>query len=309
MKEYSRKTNIGIRHFRAAIAVAELRSFTRAAEHLHVVPSALTETIRQLEADSGVALFERGARPIAPTLAGSELVERARRIVADFDTAVLEMRRLGGLARGSVRVGVAPSMVRFPLAPAIAAFRTHHPAVDVTVYDDIAGQLGTMVLERSVDFALAERWHDSNELSYEPLLDDPFVLVCHRAHPLAGRPAVAIADIPADDMIMLAGHTGIGKMLAADGILPPRFGQATLRAHSTISLLIMISQGMGLTLMPRLAASALQTPNIVEVPLADLPLERQLCIVRNARTSLTPAATSLLDCVKTVLTSDPAENR
>src|SRR5690606_31498628 len=138
---------------------------------------------------------------------------------------------------------------------------------DVTVYDDIAGQLGTMVLERSVDFALAERWHDSSELSYEPLLDDPFVLVCHRGHPLAGRPAVAIADIPADDMIILAGNTGIGKMLAADGILPPRFGQATLRAHSTISLLIMISQGMGLTLMPRLAASALQTPDIVEVPL------------------------------------------
>lgn len=306
MKSDSIKTNISIRHLRAAIAVAELRSFTRAAEFLHVVPSALTETIRQLEADSGVSLFDRAVRPVSLTPAGTELIARARRIVADFDTAMLEMRRLGGLASGAVRVGAAPSMVRYPLLPAIASFRARHPAVEVTVFDDIAGRLGAMVRDRTIDFALAERWHETDELTYQPLLNDPFVLVCHSDHPLARERAVALSAIPEDDMIMLATSTGIGKLLAGDGILPSRFHGSTLRAHGTISMLIMISQGMGLALMPRLAASVLQSPQIVQVKLKDLALERELCIVTSTRTSLTPAAATLLAYLKDSLEAGEA---
>ncbi|WP_018182887.1 LysR family transcriptional regulator [Kaistia granuli] len=294
MNIHSKNTNIGIRHFRAALALAAEQTFARAAEALGVVPSALTETIRQLETECGLRLFDRQSRPVMPTEAGMEFLVVARRVVSDFDASLHELRRVGGVERGSVRVAAAPSVVLFHLAPALKAFRAAHPAVEVTVHDDIAARVGGLVLEREVDFGIAERWHEGDQLAYEPFHADPFVFVCHRDHPLAGRQAIQLADIPADQVIALDQGTGTGKQIAAAPGIPPSFLAGRLRAHGTIAQLTMIAQGMGVGLMPELAASVVQSPDIRCIPLRDLSLQRTLCIVTRARTGLSPAAESLL---------------
>jgi DNA-binding transcriptional LysR family regulator len=294
MSVHSKNTNIGIRHFRAALALAAEQSFARAADMLGVVPSALTETIKQLEADCGLRLFDRESRPVMPTEAGMEFLVAARLVVSDFEVALRDLRRVGGIERGSVKVAAAPSVVLFHLAPALKAFHAAHPAVEVTVYDDIAERIGALVIERAVDFGIAEPWHQIDHLAYEPFHVDPFVLVCHRDHPLASRPAVRLADISPDDVIGLDQSTGTGKQIATAPDIPPAFLTGRLRAHGTIAQLTMISQGMGVALMPELAASVIQSPDLRRIALADTALRRTLCIVTRARMGLSPAAESLL---------------
>ncbi|BCP52053.1 LysR family transcriptional regulator [Kaistia sp. 32K] len=299
MSIYSKNTNIGIRHFRAALALAREQSFARAADALGVVPSALTETIKQLEADCGLRLFDRESRPVTPTEAGEAFLVEARRVVSDFEAALHDLRRVGGIERGSVKVAAAPSVVLFHLAPALKAFRAVHPAVEVSVHDDIAARVGSLVLEREVDFGIAERWHESDQLAYEPFHVDPFVLVCHREHPLAERSRVRLADIPAADVIALDQSTGTGKQIAAAApAMPPGFLEGRLRAHGTIAQLTMIAQGMGVGLMPELAASVIQSPEIRRIAVEDLALRRTLCIIRRARIGLSPAAERLLDHIR-----------
>lgn len=298
MTKHSKKTNIGIRHFRAAVALAQEQSFTRAADSLGIVPSALTETIKQLEADCGLRLFNREARPVTPTEAGEEFLAGARRVLSDFEMALDDLRRVGGIERGAVRVAAAPSVVLFHLAPALRAFHAAHPAIEVTVYDDIAERIGALVLDRVVDFGLAERWHETDQLDYEPFHVDPFVLVCHRDHKLAGRAEVDLAEIPAADVIALDESTGIGKRIAAAPEIPPEFRRGSIRTHGTIAQLTLISQGMGVALMPKLAASVIQSPEIRHVALRDLSLERTICIITRSRRSLSPAAERLLACLR-----------
>ena len=298
MNKSSKKTNVGIRHFRAALALAAEQSFARAADSLGVVPSALTETIKQLEADCGLRLFDREARPVTPTEAGEEFLVGARRVLSDFETALHDLRRVGGVERGAVKVAAAPSVVLFHLAPALATFHAAHPAIEVTVYDDIAERIGALVLDRVVDFALAERWHQTDQLDYEPFHVDPFVLVCHRDHPLAGRVEVDLAEIPAADVIALDDSTGIGKRIAAAPQIPPEFLRGSIRTHGTIAQLTLISQSLGVALMPKLAASVIQSPNIRHVGLRDFPLERTLCIITRSRMGLSPAAERLLDYLR-----------
>jgi DNA-binding transcriptional LysR family regulator len=291
---HSKNTNIGIRHFRAALVLAREQSFVRAAERLGVVPSALTETIKQVEADCGLRLFDREARPVTPTAAGIEFLEAARRVVSDFDLALQDLRRAGGIERGSVKVAAAPSVVLHHLAPALKRFHADHPAVEVTVHDDIAARIGALVLERTVDFGLAERWHENDQLAYEPFHSDPFVLVCHAAHPLADRGDVALAEIDPSEMIGLDESTGTGKQIAAAANLPEGFRTGRLRAHGTIAQLTMITQGLGVALMPALAASVIQSPDLRRIGVRDLGLQRMLCIVTRARMGLSPAAERLL---------------
>ncbi|RDE08132.1 LysR family transcriptional regulator [Pelagibacterium lacus] len=294
MKSHSENTSINIRHFRAALALAEAQSFTKAADRIGVVPSALTETIRQLEEDVGLLLFDRQQRPVRPTQAGEDFLEAARRVVADFHGTLHDMRSLAGIEQGTVRVAAAPSVVRFHFAPLIADFRRLHPGVEIMVHAAVAERVGTLVLDREVDFGIAERWHDTDQLTHEPLQDDPFVLACHAGHPLAGRGKVELADIPADDIISLDGDTGIGKAIAQARHVPDSLKRGRLKAHDTIAQLTMVSQGLGVALVSRLAAAVIQSPDIRAVEVADLQLRRTICIITRARTAFPPAAERLI---------------
>jgi DNA-binding transcriptional LysR family regulator len=109
---------------------------------------------------------------------------------------------------------------------------------------------------------------------------------------------VGLADIDADEVIALDENTGTGKLIAAAPQIPPAFLKARLRAHGTISQLTMISRGMGVALIPKLAASVIQSPEIRQIVLGDLALERTLCIVTRARMGLSPAAERLLQCLR-----------
>jgi DNA-binding transcriptional LysR family regulator len=225
-----------------------------------------------------------------------EFLVAAQRQVEIRDDTLRDLRRVGGIERGSVKVAAAPSVVLFHLAPALKRFHAEHPAVEVTVHDEIAARVGALVLERAVDFGIAERWHESEQLAYEPFHSDPFVLVCHGGHPLAHRADVAIADIDADEVIGLDESTGTGKRIAA--ALPEGFRTGRLRAHGTIAQLTMITQGMGVALMPELAAAVIQSPDLRRVPVRDLGLRRTLCIVTRARMGLSPAAERLLEYLR-----------
>jgi DNA-binding transcriptional LysR family regulator len=298
MKKHSENTNIGIRHFRAAIAVAETQSFTKAADQLGVVPSALTETIRQLEMDVGLPLFDRALRPVAPTRAGQDFLVSARRVVADFYNSLHDMRSLAGIEHGSVRVAAAPSVVLFHLAPIIATFRKAFPGVEIKVEAAVAERVGALVLDRHVDFGIAEQWHHTDLLDFEPLHDDPFVLACHVTHPLASRERVRLADVPDVDIISLDEETGIGKAIAQAPHIPDRLKQGHLKAHDTIAQLTLVSQALGIALVSRLAAAVIQSPDIRIVNVDGLNLQRTIGIITRARMALPPAADRLLSAIK-----------
>ena len=95
-----------IRQLRHVVAVAEERSFTRAAERLHISQPGLSRSVRDLERQLGVEIFDRSGRQIELTAAGRRTVIEARRAVLAFDTAVQEIRGLAGRLRGPARVGV-----------------------------------------------------------------------------------------------------------------------------------------------------------------------------------------------------------
>ena len=297
MKYNSDNTNIGLRHMRAAVAVAAERSFSAAAQSLGVVPSALTETVRQLEEDCGTLLFDRQSRPVRPTPAGLAFLERAHGILRAFDQTRAEMQAIGGLAQGRVAVGVAPSLIAPLLLPALVRFRAEYPGISVLVHDDVAQRIAELVLDGTLDFGLAGRWQENRELRFDPIASDPLVLVCAARHPFANLPSIALADIPAGEVISLASGTGTTRLLQEAG-LPEALIHGPLTAFSTIGQLRMIAGGIGVGLMPRLAVSVTGDVDLRCIPLRDLTIRRQLFVISRDRKTLPPAAARLLARVR-----------
>ncbi|MDX6641831.1 MAG: hypothetical protein QOF12_2842 [Solirubrobacteraceae bacterium] len=188
-----------LRQLRTFVAVAEEQSFTRAAERLHVVQSAVSATLQTLERELGVTLFDRGSQPVSLTDAGRALLGEARTTLAAADAAVEAVDQVRGGLRGTVRLGTmqrrrgaGPS-----LAQLIRDFGTEHPAVRVvTRHGGGSAEMVVQVRGGVLDLAfvgLAETPVDGvllTELSREPM-----ALVCHREHPLAGEREVALADL------------------------------------------------------------------------------------------------------------------
>ncbi|CAN7695441.1 LysR family transcriptional regulator [Rhizobium sp. LjRoot258] len=291
MKVFSENTNIGLRHLRAALTVMEEGSFSRAAQRLGVVPSALTETIRSLELECGTAIFDRRMRPVRATEAGEAFLEGARDLLDRFELSLTNLRQVGGLKRGRVAIGAAPSAVLSPISDAIMKFRADHPGIDIIVHDDVAERLAGMVVNRTLDFALAGPGFESAELDGRKISEDPFGLVCHRDHQLArsSRPIV-LADINPEDVIALDGQAGIARMLADCPELPPRLTMGRIQTFSTIAQLTLISRNAGVALLPQQAANVIQSDDIVFRAIADFRLIRSLYLLTRNRSNLPPAA-------------------
>jgi DNA-binding transcriptional LysR family regulator len=297
---YSDNQNIGLRHFRVALAVATERSFTAAAARLGVATSAVTEAVQQIEIQTGALLFERRSRPIGVTPAGERFVDEARQILAVHQRALRDLGQVGGLEGGLLPVAGAPSLVKTLLIPAIRDFSARHPGVRIAVHDDVAGRIEARILGKEVEFAVAARWAPTTELDAEEIGRDEIVLVCHRDNPLAACVQVSFDEVPADSVISLMSETGISKMLKTSMRFPRALLEGRLQAFSTISQLMMVKAGLGVAFLPRLAAGVMGEEDVACLRVRGLALQRPYYILSERKRTPSPAAEALKAFVREV---------
>ncbi len=290
--------NINFRHLRALHTVATEGSFGAAADALGVVPSALSELIRQLETDIGAPLFDRRTRPPTLTPLGREFLEDTSSLLGGLDRAVLRLRQRAGLETGTLHLGASPSAISELLAPVLSRFLEGRPGVSCILHDDIAEKLAGMVSEGLLDIAIAGRAHHSADLRQRPILRDPIGIACPSTHPFATAEGVNLSDIRADELIGLDDETGSHQLLVGCDAIPRDFLQPRLKAHSTIAQLCMVRAGLGLALLPRNAVLLFRDPDIRFVRVEGLDLWRTLYLLEPARRPLTEAARAFVETLE-----------
>ncbi|MBN9886925.1 LysR family transcriptional regulator [Salipiger abyssi] len=292
MKTDSENTNFNLRHLRAVHAIWDEGSFVRAAERLGVVPSALTETVRQIEEIAGAPLFDRRSRPPVPTPLGLSFLKQTAPLLDGLDDSLSALRATARGDRGELRLGATPSAITPLVAPAIAAFRQLHPHVSVVLHDDVAETLAQMVGEGRLDLAIAGRARSSPDLIQTEIACDAFGIACAADHPLTrlGRP-VGLADIDARDVVHVSAETGSARLLANAASIPQHLKSGPLTCHSTVAQLCLVRARIGVALLPQNAVTLFNDPKIAFLPLADLSLQRSLYLLTPARRASSVSAT------------------
>lgn len=298
MNVATNKMNVNFRHLRALHAVAAEGSFSAAAEAIGVVPSALSELIRQLEADIGAPLFDRRTRPPVLTPLGHEFLQDTESLVVGLDRAVTRLRQRVGLETGVLHLGASPSAISELLAPVLSKFLSGRPGINCVLHDDIAEQLAQMVSDGQLDIAIAGRARHSSDLRQRTILRDPVGIACPAGHPFAAQPNVALSQIRASDLIGLDSATGTQQLLTGCEAIPRDFLLPRLRAHSTIAQLAMVRAGLGIALLPRNAVLLFRDPDIRFVTIDGLNLWRSLYLLEPARRPLTEAARAFVEALE-----------
>ena len=182
---------------RYAVAVAEERSFTRAAERCYVVQSALSHQIKVLEQEIGIQLFARTSRRVELTPAGEAFVQAARQCLAAAERAVTDAAAATGQIRGTLTIGVIPTVTAVDVPQLLASFHAQHPAVRIALRTGGSEQFVGDIRSGRLDVAflgLAEctppHGVTTKELSRESL-----VAVLPAAHPLASSTHVTLEDL------------------------------------------------------------------------------------------------------------------
>src|SRR5665213_685454 len=134
-----------LRQLRYLVALAEELNFTRAAANQHIAQPALSQQIRRLEDEVGLALVERTTRHVSLTEAGQLLVGRARRVLAELDSAETELQGLRGMDIGHVTIGAMHTMGPVDLSLALALFRDRHPNVGLSVREYSSEEMAEML--------------------------------------------------------------------------------------------------------------------------------------------------------------------
>ena len=280
-------------HLRVFVTVAELGSISAAAQRLHRSPSAVSMTVANLEAQLDRPLFEADSKSRL-TPFGRYVFEVASEQINRFDRALVGIRSYARNDFGRIDMATLPSFAMRYLPAILQSFIARYPRVTLSISDASSAAINAMVEHGDIDIGIASLVSNSPGVVYHPLLSDLLGVVCSRDHRLARlqRP------LRWDD---LGGENFIANgtcSLIRDPSFAPILERASIEVENTTSLLALVAVGVGITTLPQLAVSA-NPDGVCFKPMKYQDLIRSIGLITPANRSLTPAAGTFADLIKT----------
>ncbi len=244
---------ITLRQLEYLTALAELRSFHRAAAACHVSQPALSTQIKHLEDQLGLKLLERNQRTVLVTPAGEEIVRRAHQVLNGANDLIEAAQALTIPMSGTLRLGVIPTIAPYLLPKALPQVRELYPHLRLLLYEEKTDVLVRLLNEGKLDLALLALGVELGDLESVGLFDDRFLLALPESHPLAKRQYVQQSDLFDEEVLLLEdGHC------LRDHVWPVcESGGAhelgDFRASSLSTLTQMVSSRVGITLLPEMS--------------------------------------------------------
>lgn len=270
-----------LKQLRYLVALAEHRHFGRAAEACFVTQSTLSAGLQELETQLETPLVDRGKRSVIFTPVGESVLIRARRVLREAEELVEEAAATRQPLCGRLRLGVIPTVGPFLLPRVLTAIRDAYPALKLYLREERTERLIEQLNDGSLDVLLLALPYDSGDSETLILADDPFYVAMPPGHKLARQNEIDVEALRGEPLLLLDdGHCLRDHALAACKLESAR-GEDSFRATSLHTLVQMVDNGLGITLLPKLALDGrlLDGTRLVARPLADKNSQRQIGLV------------------------------
>jgi DNA-binding transcriptional LysR family regulator len=290
-----------LRQLEAFVAAADEGGITRAADRLHIVQSAVSASLRRLEAELGTPLFVRRARGVTLTDAGRALLPHARAALGAAEAGHEAVDAVRGGLRGVVRLGImqsqSPPGSRVSVPGILREFRDRHPGVELRVGHVSGGsvQMATQVAEGALDLAFVALHEAPPGAALTPLTTQPIALICAAEHRLASSRSVALTELAGEPMAETPPGWGTRiiseRAFAAAGVeRTPAF-----EINDISTILDLVRNDLAVTLLP--AAFVVGDPSLAAVPVRPQRLVFEIALARPSARRLGAAAEALAELI------------
>lgn len=292
--------NLTLRQLRVFIAVADHGSFVGAAQTLGLSQPALSQSVRQLEAEVGSALFTRTTRRVQLTGIGLSLLPQARHLLRQVDAMVADLQDVVERKRGRIVLGCVPSVAWRMMPPVLAMNSELFPGITVVVRDMSMRRIKEALQSGEVDIALGNLPQDGDPLSAMPIARDRMHAVFPRGHPLEALDEVPWALLSEHPFVAMTTDTGIREITDSVVLL----GHASLTMRAELSNLATVNgyvqQGLGVSALPGLALPRDDHPELAHRPLVEPELERTIAVTWRGNMDISPTASTILTSLSRV---------
>jgi LysR family hydrogen peroxide-inducible transcriptional activator len=281
------------------VAVAEARHFGQAAERCFVSQPSLSASVKNLEEELGVTLFERGKRGVFLTEAGEQIVAQARRALEEADRVKAVARQGRDPLKGVLRLGLIHTIAPYLLPDLVAALRKAAPAMPLDVEENTTANLDRMLRAGELDAVILALPYEAPGIETIPLYEETFKVAAPAAHAYARKKSIAVEELDAGELLLLpVGHCFRDQVLDAcnEFSRPPEAGR---QGNSLETLRSMVASGLGVTVLPATAVTQRHANALVKtVPFAEPAPVRRIALASRRGFHRPAALAKVADAVR-----------
>ena len=296
-----------IRQLKYFVSTVDHGSVTGAARACHVAQPSISQQLRGLEDELGEVLLKRRSRGVAPTEAGLRLLDRARRVLAEYEAIEREFLSPSDQLMGTLSLGIIPTIAPYLSPSLVKELHARHPGLTIEISEGRTADLIRQVVEDELECAILsdvtaadrKRW----SLHVKELFREPLLLAAPENHPLAmQRNAPAASSLPPGEMIFLKD----GHCLADQTLKLCRLRNAgqKIQVDQIETALALVSSGAGIAVVPALAQRREIPAGVVLRDFAHPQPTRVISLMRRRSHRTNPRWDALLVCLKELGTSD-----
>lgn len=271
---------MNLRDFKYLVALAEHRHFGKAAAACFVSQPTLSTQIRKMEEELGVSLVERAPRKVMLTASGTEIAERARRILADVDELKAVAWRDRDPEAGTLRLGIFPTLGPYLLPHVMPGLRLSFPQLELLLVEEKSPEILARLRDGRLDAGLLALPLDEEGLQCQELFVEPFFLAMPQGHALAQKQSLTLRDLSEERLLLLEDGHCLREQALEVCQLAGASENSGFQATSLETLRQMVAAGVGITLLPALsiAPPVPQSQNLRVLPLGEPPPSRRIAL-------------------------------
>lgn len=286
--------NLTLRQLEILVAAADAATFSEAAQNLGISQPSLSEAIRRMEGELGVAMFDRNTRSVALTADGRHTVAVAREVVREFRLGLESIADRSRARRARVTIAALPSVACAVLPAALRAFLQQHPGTEIALDDVLHERAIALVRDGIADLAVTVRPASLDLLEFAVLGADALHLVCRRDHALAAKRKLEWRDFAGEAFVALARTTSVRRLAEAAFVHAGLGLDPAYEVEQIPTAVALVKAGLGVTALPGLTLSMVQVTGLVARPIGGPPMRRQIGVASLAGRAMPPIAQSLV---------------
>ena len=287
---------VTLRQLRTFKTVADLSSFSLAAQRLKLSQPSVSYQVKELEAALGVPLLDRLGKRVQLTEAGSLMYGYAQRMLEVLDDAAVAIEEMRGIKRGSLRVGASTTVGIYLLPAALGAFKKLHPGLVISLEIGTRARVQEQVLNNELDLAVVGPALNDRELAIIPFLTDELVVVAPAGHPLARRRGLSLKDLAGEPFVMREAASGSRWSLEKAARKAGAKLTVAMELGSNGAIKHAVESGLGLAVISRYAcALEVSSGRLVERVVSGFPIRRDWHIVHLRKRKLPASVRAFID--------------
>lgn len=295
-----------IRHLKYFLEVARQKSFTRAAETLHVSQSAISKMIKDLEEELGFFLFNRSSKQIQLTDTGETFLLHAQEVVTLFNNLSVEVESAAKLDKGKVVIGLPPITGSTRFAQLLGEFKKKYQQIDIALFEYGSKTIELGIQDGSIDIGIICNIPDSNAYHSFALSNDPLWVIASPEHRISGLSEVGLAELSNEQFVMyrqdFSLHHAIVNNCIAAGFQPNIIFETTQRELMTQ----LVATNLGVAILPSKTCAELDPKTIRAIPLVRPQIHHQMSIIWKKGRHLNRAALLWIEFARQFLPKIPA---